>query len=124
MCNADEEFCRRREERENGSTCCFALVTAIAPLADGSKQFSITVSNTGDSRALLIHADGTFIELTSDHKPELEAERARIVAAGGMVQANRVDGQLAMSRAIGDYGYKDNANLPQHLQKVTFHLIL
>jgi len=67
---------------------------------------------------LLIRQDGSFVELTSDHKPELEAERQRILAAGGTVQANRVDGQLAMSRAIGDFGYKENSSLPPHLQKV------
>jgi serine/threonine protein phosphatase PrpC len=50
--------------------------------------------------------------MTEDHKPEDEAEAARIVAAGGFVLANRVNGELAMSRALGDFQYKGDAGVP------------
>ncbi|XP_073223698.1 uncharacterized protein [Cicer arietinum] len=49
-------------------------------------------------------------ELTSDHHPDREDERARVEAAGGQVinwgGLPRVNGQLAITRAIGDVFYK------------------
>ncbi len=43
---------------------------------------------------------------------------ARITKAGGTVSSCRVDGQLALSRAMGDWNYKDNPRLPPIEQKV------
>ena len=50
-------------------------------------------------------------ELTRDHHPDREDERRRIEAAGGSVVSGttgvpRVNGQLAVSRSIGDICYK------------------
>lgn len=64
----------------------------------------IIVANCGDSRAVLSRG-GTAIPLSQDHKPDRRDERARIEAAGGRViflNGARVEGILAMSRAIGD----------------------
>jgi len=36
--------------------------------------------------------------LSDDHKPMNQQERSRIEAAGGYVSANRVEGNLAVSR--------------------------
>ncbi|CBZ25032.1 putative protein phosphatase 2C [Leishmania mexicana MHOM/GT/2001/U1103] len=65
----------------------------------------ITCAWVGDSRAVLCRNGGAF-DLSHDHKPDVTAERERIEAAGGFVQDNRVNGQLAMSRAMGDFVYK------------------
>lgn len=46
-------------------------------------------------------------------------ERARITAAGGFVDFGRVNGNLALSRAIGDFEFKKNAGLPPEQQIVT-----
>ena len=44
--------------------------------------------------------------MSFDHKPNNPGEQARIVAAGGSVQGKRVNGDLAVSRAFGDFCYK------------------
>jgi serine/threonine protein phosphatase PrpC len=113
---ADAEFLKLDDDRHHGSAAVFAMVRS--PKSEKKKEWQITVGNLGDSRTILIRADGKFVAMTSDHKPELDGERARILAAGGFVQANRVDGQLAMSRAIGDWPYKDNPKIKPEEQKV------
>lgn len=39
--------------------------------------------------------------LSRDHKPDLEAEKDRILKAGGFIHAGRVNGSLNLARAIG-----------------------
>jgi len=77
----------------------------------------IICANAGDSRCVL-GVDGGAKALSFDHKPVNPLERERIESAGGFVQWNRVDGDLAVSRALGDFGYK-NIDLPPHKQKVS-----
>ena len=47
------------------------------------------------------------IPMSFDHKPKNPQERRRIEEAGGHVSSDRVDGDLAVSRALGDFSYKD-----------------
>lgn len=49
---------------------------------------------------------GNCIPLSFDHKPENEGERKRIYAAGSVVTEGRVDGNLNLSRALGDLKHK------------------
>lgn len=96
-----------------GSTACVAAV-------DFSRS-EVHVANIGDSRALLIR-DGKAIALSEDHKPENPGERSRIKGAGGQVikvgPCHRVDGNLNLSRALGDFHLKANSALPPEKQKV------
>lgn len=49
---------------------------------------------------------GNTVELSKDHKPDLPEERRRIIKSGGDVMDGRVNGMLALSRAMGDFDYK------------------
>lgn len=68
---------------------------------------TVYCSNSGDSRAVLATKAGKCIEMSYDHKPENEGELARVKAAGGFVEDGRVQGVIAVSRAIGDWEYKN-----------------
>jgi len=48
------------------------------------------------------------VDLSTDHKPNDMEERRRIYTAGGHVEDSRVNGMLALSRALGDFEYKSN----------------
>ncbi|XP_058021207.1 protein phosphatase 1B isoform X1 [Ahaetulla prasina] len=61
--------------------------------------------NCGDSRAVL-YRNGQVCFSTQDHKPCNPREKERIQNAGGSVMIQRVNGSLAVSRALGDYDYK------------------
>ena len=74
--------------------------------------------NAGDSRSVL-GIKGRAKPLSFDHKPSNEGEKARICAAGGFVDFGRVNGNLALSRAIGDFEFKKSADLPPEQQIVT-----
>lgn len=93
--------------------------TAVISLVQEGK---IYVANAGDSRAILCKG-GRAIELSRDHKPESPRERSRIENAGGRVSVvgpcHRVDFGLNLSRALGDFLYKRNAELPASHQKIT-----
>ena len=49
--------------------------------------------------------------MSVDHKPDDPEERKRIYNANGFVEENRVNGMLALSRALGDFEYKGNTTL-------------
>lgn len=57
--------------------------------------------------------------LSFDHKPTNKSETSRIVAAGGFVEFGRVNGNLALSRALGDFEFKQSTHLDPEHQIVT-----
>ncbi|PHJ17808.1 protein phosphatase 2c domain-containing protein [Cystoisospora suis] len=81
--------------------------------------FKVTVANIGDSRALLLHSDGTYTRLSRDHKPNVPSEAARILTAGGFVDYTdtfRVNGVISLARAFGDREMKMNPDLSAEKQ--------
>ena len=117
--DSDAAFCKNTQVRAHGCTACFAIVQPLGGNEPTSaRRYRVLVGNLGDSRCVIIGVDGRIRFVTSDHKPEDEAEAKRIRQAGGSVSFNRVDGELAMSRAIGDYAYKGQPHLSAQQQKV------
>ncbi|KAL2175838.1 phosphatase 2C-like domain-containing protein [Thermothelomyces heterothallicus CBS 202.75] len=96
------------EEEVSGCTACVGLIT----------DDKIYIANAGDSRSVL-GVKGRAKPLSFDHKPQNEGEKARITAAGGFVDFGRVNGNLALSRAIGDFEFKKSAELAPEQQIVT-----
>ncbi|KAF5479377.1 hypothetical protein F2P56_000208 [Juglans regia] len=94
----DEEFL----SQEISSGACVASVL----LKDGE----LHVASAGDCRVVLSR-EGLATVLTNDHRPSREDERLRIQNSGGFVHCRngvwRVQGSLAVSRAIGDLHLKD-----------------
>jgi hypothetical protein len=103
-----------RRDDHSGCTGVTALVTAT----------HVILANCGDSRACILGTTalgGTghlVTQRTKDHKPSDPAEAARIEAAGGAVIIGRVNGDLAVSRALGDFGFKTHPTLPPEKQMV------
>ena len=87
--------------RTRGFPCgCTAVAAIVTPT-------HVVCANAGDSRALGALLGGRVKWVTLDHKPTDPPEEARIKAAGGSVSAGRVNGDLALSRALGDFRFKD-----------------
>ncbi|XP_077422718.1 protein phosphatase, Mg2+/Mn2+ dependent, 1Na (putative) [Vanacampus margaritifer] len=74
--------------------------------------------NCGDSRTLLCN-DGKLVFYTEDHKPFNPREKERIQNAGGSVTLQRINGSLAVSRALGDFDFKEVDWRPQTEQLVS-----
>jgi protein phosphatase PTC2/3 len=106
----------------SGCTSVVALLVAGPTNDTQSKQEKtarrILVANAGDSRSVLGLA-GEAKAMSQDHKPGNKTENARIVSAGGFVEFGRVNGNLALSRAIGDFEFKQNFSLEPEQQIVT-----
>ena len=73
----------------------------------------IICANAGDSRTVMSRG-GRAKDMSEDHKPDNSGELSRIQRSGGFVEEGRVNGMLALSRALGDFEYKSN---PQVLAK-------
>ncbi|KAI1290760.1 putative protein phosphatase 2C T23F11.1 [Halotydeus destructor] len=92
-----------------------AGTTAVCVLVKNGKLYC---GNVGDSRAV-VSLGGRADPLSLDHKPSNEGENKRIIAAGGWVEFNRVNGNLALSRALGDFVFKRNDKKDAKEQIVT-----
>lgn len=71
-----------------------------------SRQRVLYTANVGDARIVLCR-NGKALRLSYDHKGSDENEGKRIASAGGLILNNRVNGVLAVTRALGDTYLKD-----------------
>ena len=74
-----------------GSTATIVLI----------KDNIIYCANVGDSRAYIIY-DNSIKQISVDHKCSIPSEAERIINMGGKITKNRVQGQLVLSRSLGD----------------------
>ncbi|PAV61261.1 hypothetical protein WR25_15539 isoform C [Diploscapter pachys] len=106
-----DEQMRGAEEMKDDVSGTTAVVVLV-------KDNTIYCANVGDSRAV-VSVVGEARPLSFDHKPAHETEARRIVAAGGWGEFKRVNGNLALSRALGDFVFKRNDSKPPEEQIVT-----
>lgn len=71
-----------------------------------SRQRVLYTANVGDARIVLCR-NGKALRLSYDHKGSDENEGKRIAGAGGLILNNRVNGVLAVTRALGDAYMKE-----------------
>lgn len=71
-----------------------------------SRQRVLYTANVGDARIVLCR-NGRALRLSYDHKGSDENEGRRVASAGGLILNNRVNGVLAVTRALGDAYMKD-----------------
>jgi len=113
----DKDVCNVKTWNRQGST---ATVVYCNIQNDNNNENTIITCNVGDSRAVLCRG-GKAIDLTIDHKPTRMTERLRIERLGGYIEWHglekhgkpvkgqgvyRVNGNLSLSRAIGDLAEK------------------
>ncbi len=116
-----KEILKIKQDNDSGGgeySESFAGCTAnVCLIANGT----IYVANAGDSRTLLC-CKGKPVEMSKDHKPDDDVEYNRITQAGGYSFSNllnfkgfitegRINGNLNLSRCIGDFEYKKDEKL-------------
>ncbi|BHF72026.1 Protein phosphatase 1B [Sparganum proliferum] len=104
----DASLLHDNPSEKSGSTAVVAFVTPK----------HIYFANCGDSRGILLRNSSPSFA-TEDHKPSSPGERRRINNAGGHVILSRVNGSLAVSRALGDFDYKQVKGTPPSDQLVS-----
>lgn len=80
--------------------------TQLKPKPSPTRQRILYTANVGDARIILCRG-GRALRLSYDHKGSDENEGKRIANAGGIILNNRVNGVLAVTRALGDAYMKD-----------------
>ncbi|GAA5888725.1 hypothetical protein JCM5296_000083 [Sporobolomyces johnsonii] len=88
----------------SGASYHDARVEGPAEVVKAAKR-TLYTANAGDARAVLAR-NGTAVRLSHDHKATDAKEAERIDQAGGFVMNQRVNGYLAVTRALGDSAMK------------------
>ena len=72
---------------------------------------NLYLANVGDSKCVMV-SDNGIKTLSYDHKCTDEKEIERVKKSKGKIINNRINGQLALSRALGDYSLKKYGVIP------------
>lgn len=95
------------DEQKSGAQGSQDAVAAGDKLRQAAtRQRVLYTANVGDARIVLCR-NGKALRLSYDHKGSDENEGKRIAGAGGLILNNRVNGVLAVTRALGDAYMKD-----------------
>ncbi|XP_028754006.1 probable protein phosphatase 2C 27 [Neltuma alba] len=86
------ETCSLESSLSSGTTALTAIILGR----------SLLVANAGDCRAVLSRR-GRAIEMSKDHRPLCMKERKRIESLGGFIDDGYLNGELAVTRALGDW---------------------
>ena len=109
----DEEL-KFYDSENTGSTATIVLI----------QDNKIYCANVGDSRAYIIY-NNSIKQITVDHKCSIPEEAERIMNAGGKITKNRVQGQLVLTRSLGDLYVKKYGvtNLPDiSVNKIDYNI--
>ncbi|KAJ6741891.1 PROTEIN PHOSPHATASE 2C 27-RELATED [Salix viminalis] len=89
---AFEKSCSLESAHSSGTTALTAMIFGR----------SLLVANAGDCRAVLSRG-GVAKEMSEDHRPCCIKERTRIESLGGFIDDGYLNGQLGVTRALGDW---------------------
>lgn len=107
-----------KEVFDNCKSCHGCGTTGTIVLISPDTYYCV---NVGDSRTVLCNKNGNVMPLSYDHKPNNKIEKIRIEKAKGYVsKRNRVDDELALSRAFGDFQFKDGLNNMKKTKVICF----
>lgn len=115
MADMDDAFL---SELENSHRKAF-LVADLALAAESSVRSScgttaltalllgrhLLVANAGDCRAVLCRK-GVAVDMSQDHRPSYLPERRRVEGMGGRIDNDYLNGNLSVTRALGDWDMK------------------
>lgn len=90
----------------SGSSISSNEATQAKLKTSATRQRVLYTANVGDARIVLCR-NGKALRLSYDHKGSDENEGKRVANAGGLILNNRVNGVLAVTRALGDAYMKD-----------------
>ena len=106
--SAFSSVCRKLIEKlrsnniRDGATIAFTIVS----------KTQVSYASLGDTRALIVHKNGSIDPLTVDHKPTDPSERDMIRDNKSFVSDQRTAGVLAVSRSLGDFLIQGVSHLP------------
>jgi len=99
-----ENIIKNKKGHSSGSTCLLNIMYKY------NDEIHMNIANLGDCRMVIIYNNGSFKQITTDHKPDDIIEKKRLKKMGGKIYKDSEGtyriGDLSLSRAFGD---EDNA---------------